>query len=740
MAEDEPSSSTTPTSTGVHIHGSVYGGGRGKADSFTCEKGMVGIVDNGEDKDNRSDTYKDYGTRVNIYKGTVDGNVYGGGMVGRVEWNTQVTIGSASVTTGPVIGGSVFGAGAGVVTHGYSALVRGDSKITILGHTTVGKSVYGGGEKASVGRYWVNKPGLPEGAPDPGNVGIGRPFAVKSGGKCTVTIEGDAQIGTDSAEGGTEEAGNVFGACRGAEPNITGAWSIGSDGNRINYTTDNYDDYLAYLRTLGLSIQTFVNIGGNAQIKGSVYGGGELGDVGMYDTDTDGYNIYPSGVGICHVNITGGKVGLDGNTNLKKGNVFGAGKGLDFNFQCDKAMVSTTSVTISGGTVNGYVYGGGEIGRVEHNTAVTIGLEYVAEAGKTYCEKHTDGETVTYSVVDVETGSSVEGYYIRSGEEGSYVYTPIEESAPEIVGSVFGAGQGLETHGYSALVRGNPTVTIQGHAKVGKNVYGGGEIATAGRYYVEGGVPKERWRGGDCTVIVKGHAQIGPDESSSDNIGHVFGDGMGVTPHYNTPTTSQKMTADNELVDIASETAYLEHLQTLALVSHTTVIINGENVEVKGSVYGGGEKGTVKCNANVNILDGNIGKDVYGGGDLADTNVDDYEYVSGLIVEESSVTGLYTKSGTEYTEITTSQTAENGVKYYKKVNGTIVNLLGGTISGDAYGGGKGSLGSGAVAAKVGSTKVNLNGLALSEYTYHHHIWISLSEKPHTFWESMISLD
>ena len=39
----------------------------------------------------------------------------------------------------------------------------------------------------------------------------------------------------------------------------------------------------------------------------------------------------------------------------------------------------------------------------------------------------------------------------------------------------------------------------------------------------------------------------------------------------------------------------------------------------------------------------------------------------------------------------------------------------------------------------GWTKEN-SVLALSEYTYHHHIWVSLSEKPHTFWESMISLD
>lgn len=39
----------------------------------------------------------------------------------------------------------------------------------------------------------------------------------------------------------------------------------------------------------------------------------------------------------------------------------------------------------------------------------------------------------------------------------------------------------------------------------------------------------------------------------------------------------------------------------------------------------------------------------------------------------------------------------------------------------------------------GWTKEN-SVLALDEYTFHRHIWMSLSEKPHTFWESMIKLD
>lgn len=189
-----------------------------------------------------------------------------------------------------------------------------------------------------------------------------------------------------------------------------------------------------------------------ANITGNVYGGGNEADItgntqvnicAKYNSTTAKWESVSYATGLAGVTI-----GVDGVKDKDHGNVFGGGKGIADNFYCDKAMVGingagadkenypngypdgNTSVIIGNGTVNGSVYGGGEIGRVEMNTAVTIGIE---------------GGTTT--------------------------------SAPRIKGNVFGAGKGLETHGYAALVRGNPIVTIQGNAKVDSCVYGGGEIA-----------------------------------------------------------------------------------------------------------------------------------------------------------------------------------------------------------------------------------------------------------------------
>ena len=450
--------------------------------------------------------------------------------------------------------------------------------------------------------------------------------------------------------------------------------------------------------------------------------------------------------------------------------MFGAGKGEANTFWCEKGMVYKAIVNISAGTVKRNVYGGGKIGRVETNTQVTIGI----------------GE----------------------GSEGG-------TSAPTIGDNVFGAGAGVLTHGYSALVRGNSSVTVQGNAKVGNSVYGGGELATVGKYniaktpalaeqhHVKIGMPYETVSGGICTVEILGHAQIGPDAS-----GHVFGAGMGVDPTNDTysyddtdeetmrSSRPRRMTlkpgilptiydaTDNDRVIweyFDDQASYYDFLQTLALVTNTNVTIRGnasvngsvyggsesgfvqhntdvriqgsctigtENVignvyggglgiegngaagrvsenakvaisggEINGSVYGGGALGVIKGGVNVNILGGTVTQDVYGGGALADTNTDcldgdGYQLVSGLTVGESVVTGLYTKSGDVYSEITTADAkAVASTNYYKHIS-TTVNLLGGTISGDAYGGGKGS---NTIAALVGNTKVNLNGMSVGDY-------------------------
>jgi hypothetical protein len=287
------------------ITDNVFGGGKGVAETtgstaFTCPKGMVGV-------DGEGLTDPAGGTSVVIANGTVGtlegeegsqtlkagtGNVYGGGEVGRVEKNTAVTIGvtpkegetSANTKFKPTVYGSVFGAGKGVPTHGYSALVRGNSNVTIQGFAKIGQNVYGGGEIASVGRY---------------NVVDGRPTSLKNpdSGNCIVTVLDNAEVGpndmTMTKTGGPDNAGHVFGAGKGAMPYIDkdgnpwpAPWSINKDNGTDHYsgsTEDGEATYLKFVETLGLATQTEVTIGGNAFVKGDVFGGAEQGFV-QHDT------------------------------------------------------------------------------------------------------------------------------------------------------------------------------------------------------------------------------------------------------------------------------------------------------------------------------------------------------------------------------------------------------------------------------------------------------------------------
>ena len=472
-----------------------------------------------------------------------------------------------------------------------------------------------------------------------------------------------------------------------------------------------------------VKVNTEVNItSSTCEISGNVYGGGNVGSVGTYTTSEDMKTFtFIAKTGICNVTINGGTIGTgverSSDGTFADGNVYGAGKGEADTYWCEKAMVYKTNVAINAGTIRGTVYGGGQIGRVENDATVTIGAANPTD------------NTVT----------------------------------PTITGNVFGAGAGLQTHGYSALLRGNTKVTVQGYSQVGLSVYGGGEKASVGRFKIVGGLPSEPQDGGTCEVTVNGHAKIG----TSGTEHNVFGSCQGVAAPasmtaydktYKSMQTWENRPAGAENTAweyikeyeqdykgqkyiweyYASKDAYQGFLHTLALASHTDVEING-SASVYGSVFGGGQNGITLGNVAVDIKGGTVYDDVYGGGALADTNkgnqtAEKYD-VATVIVDETDVAGMYERSGagtaqSPYVYTATEDTkAVDGKTYYirasqSSINTTTLNLTGGLIKGDAYGGGLGqktgfnSASSDIAAVVHGDIAVTLNGTAfeITKYT------------------------
>lgn len=709
---------TVVTITGGHILSNVYGGNEQTnvegSCTITMSGGSIGVPRTKEqiqdhpvignlfgagkgDKRVLFNTWTNVAsTSVTITGGKVYGSVFGGGEDGHVRGDAttkieqasgkSITIGSTGESTAD---GNVFGGGRGSEMALTAGVVGGNVSLTINSGKILG-SVYGGGRLASVGTNFT--------APNDDNYGkLQEPGA--DHGNITITIN-NGTIGQSTSTTGVN--GNIYGGSKGTTADfrlgIARSTTINMTGGTAYssvYGGGELAQIVGYHTTSGQNFGTEINISGgtigntigneesgnvygggkgnttnteaglvNTNTKVSisqaenktttichnVYGGGAYGSVGTYVVTPDMKNFYwtneeldankttytYNNTGVCNVTITGGTIGtgvaVSDDGIYANGNVFGAGKGLEDTWWCEKAIAYETNVTITDGTIKGTVYGGGQVGRVENNATVTIG---------------------------------------KSEETG-------EESKPNITGNVFGAGAGVKTHGYSALVRGNAFVTVQGIAQVGGSVYGGGEIASVGRFTVVDGLPKHPDSGGTCNVTIQDHAKIG----TSGTTHHVFGACKGVTPAYSNdpddPNRSKSMQlATNTPADASlwsyyepdhtyiwryykTEADYLDFLETLALTSHPIVTI-AEDATVNGSVYGGGERGITLGSVEVNMNGGTVAQDVYGGGSLANSNKGNWD--------DATNTWSEGKTSASYT--------------------TTVNLLGGIIKGDAYGGGLG---------------------------------------------------
>ena len=718
---------TSVNITGGTITENVFGGGKGEADEFSCSKAMIGVNNAGAGADLTTDENKNKGTKVTISNGQVNGNVYGGGEVGRVEWNTQVTIGAGEGT--PIINGSVFGAGAGVATHGYAALVRGNSTVTVQGNAKVLQNVYGGGEQATVGRYWVKgvndnvtgAPTAPTDTPDE------MPYQTMSGGKCTVVVQGSAQVGPDSNVPIT--AGHVFGAGKGVTPNYvhTGDkanWCkrmvdynatkhTGEPGTTWDYYPDNHAyvweyftteaKYLEFLQTLALVTGTDVTIGGTAKVKGSVFGGSESGYV---QDDTD-------------VKVNGGTIGTTDNGGAYYGNVYGGGKGdaehtgANQNYVAAGLVKGNTKVTISNGTILHNVYGGGAYGSVGQFTYDATGMPTGRVENTTGGKAEVIITGGTFGTTGAENGMIFGSSRGDVGAPGAihdklaWVYdTEVkigqandETAGPQINGSVYGGGENGHVFNNAAVNIYSGTVGIPTGQEIDNqsgasypyrgNVYGSG--CGTDKYYLNPTEVEDPTDGnGDeynpLAGIVQGNATV--TISGGHVVRNVYGAGAMGSVGTASDATSGKTTVtvrggrigydgnsnnDGNIFgaargDLAATGDNLAQVrETEVNISYeTTPTADNEDKNVQliaGSVFGGGEAGKVKGSVAVKMTGGLVLKDVYGGGALAHTQTSNWDATAN---NNAGGWANETLKSALYT--------------------TTVRLTGGTILGEAYGG------------------------------------------------------
>ncbi len=722
--------SVAPGTAGVAIGGDVYGGGKGEAKesgdrAFYCEDAMVGVEGTNNATNNNSSTYADYGTHVRIGNGTVGtlengtlkegtGNVYGGGEIGRVEFHSDVTIGfgdgTGSTTKSPVIYGNVFGAGKGANTHGYSGLVRGDSKVTIQGDAKIGKRVYGGGEMASVGKYVVVD---------------GLPTTPEWGGKCTVTIQGYAEIGPNDMKmvtesGKPDDSGHVFGAGKGVLPyeGVTGEpYSIQPTG-KVTYNSayvpgsDGLDykaAYLKFIRSLGLASNTDVIIGGNAFVKGSVYGGSENGYV---QANT-------------HVTIAGGQVGNGDGVNRPYTETEWTAESTDVLKECahwtfaspyapydlykDSNSDGKPDAATDGHTFYGNVFGGGRgyypyaEGDALTSEQITLGYSkgvWLRDAGSVGGNTVVDitGGHILTSVYGGNEQTDVTGRCTINMVSGTVGVPRTKEQiqAHPVTCNVFGAGKGDQRINFNTWTNVASTqVNISGDARIYGSTFGGGEDG-----HVLGNV--ETNIGGTVTIGTTNHPYsdvvIGSTGISGSD-GNVFGGGRGF-----------------------SETA-----KTAGVVGGD-VSLNIHNGKILGSVFGGGRLASVGTYF-ANAEDSNYGKmqddvttpavyytaedaEVIGGtkqvGDVkvpASTSSHGHIAITidgGTIGATASDGKLATTTYTIGDVFGGSKGSTNNNLDYGLVKTTTIAMSGGKVNGSVYGGGE-------VAVVEGDATITIDG-------------------------------
>ena len=567
-----------PNSCGVFEIGNVHGGGYGEA---TGVKGNV---------------------EVNIAGGTINGDVYGGSALGKVNTNTNNT--TKVNLTGGIIHGDAYGGGLGDI----------DTKADVNGNVTVTLD----------GTAFV----LATTTDDKGNTipTSGRVFGcnnINGSPKGTVLVEVLSTVARDDngndkdkpeKDKGIYELQAVYGggnlaAYDPTNPKATGQYiySFNSETyGKVNFTAEEKPVQVV-INGCGLTSIEYVYGGGNAAATpatdvivlgsyeiGNVFGGGNGKDKYKLDGGSTWYENPGADVGIIDAAAYAADhtKGLYG-TGKSKASVLGGTVHNLFGASNTKGNVVTESLAYVDNAniceLNvGGIYGGGNEAYMDGDSKIELGcieaLEEIYGGARnadvkgdiklTISSGHFDrvfggnniGGTINGSITVTidETGCNpvTIGELYGCGNQAPYT-TPEGEEDPIInlisftsIGNVFGGGLGAD-----AVVTGNPTVNINVE-KLGKNAdrenwsYNGSTINFGNDYIVQ------------LPVHEKGKIGV---------IGTVYGGG-----------------------------------NAAAVIGNTTVKMTKGIVE--NTLFGGGNAANVEGSTSVTILDGTIGGNVYGGG------------------------------------------------------------------------------------------------------------------------------
>ena len=409
--------------------------------------------------------------------------------------------------------------------------------------------------------------------------------------------------------------------------------------------------------------------GGNAQatvtVKGHVFGGGNLADVG----------------GSVTVNIESGTVENDvygggalANTNINNATNYG----LE-NETISSTSGNTTTVNMTGGTIKGDIYGGGlgdlnTAALVYGDVAVIIDgttMEYLAsKGGQVFGGNNINGSPLGAITVTIDNA-------IKASPAAQYA-----------ISSVYGGGN---LAAYTPVVATTPaTVVVNNCNNLIKDVFGGGNAAAvpATSVTIKGGTINRVFAGGNGRMSAANVTGNTNALIQGGSIGKIFG-GSNMNGTIGGTINVEINKADNGC-DMHITELYGGGNEAASNAGNLNIVRTGGSEEGIEFVYGGANDADVTGNITLNITGGRITGGLFGGNNTG-----------------HKVTGNITVN----VEWDDNATGANDSKYLYDVFGggnhaltdgsTTVNITNGTVSHDVYGGGSLADVKGAVTVNIG---------------------------------------
>jgi len=411
-------------------------------------------------------------------------------------------------------------------------------------------------------------------------------------------------------------------------------------------------------------------IGGDAlaegvTVKGNVFGGGNLADVG----GTVAVNIES---GTIEKDVYGG--GALANTNINNATNYGAN-----NETISSTSTYTTTVSMTGGTVYGDIYGGGlgnadTAALVYGDVALTLNgtmLDYTSTpGGHVFGGNNINGSPLGAITVTIDSATAA-------------------PSATWAISSVYGGGN---LAAYTPNVAATPaTVIVNKCSNTIQELFGGGNAAavSATSVTINGGEFDRVFAGGNgvqdsANVIGNTSALI-----KGGTIRQIFG-GSNIKGSIGGTINVEINKADGGC-DMKIKELYGGGNQAASRAGNLNIVRTGGAEEGIESVYGGANDADVTGDITLNITGGRITKELFGGNNTGHTVTGDIT----INVEWNNANGA------------------NDSKYLYDVFGggnraltdgsTTVNITNGTVSHDVYGGGSQANVKGAVTVNIGDS-------------------------------------